>query len=79
MRGVCRGPQAPPVPTLPGQAGACTLRALSMDLVAQPGVGASPRLYKNTHTPMPLVFLYPCRALLGNDLVIYLLITAYLF
>ena len=44
MRGVCRGPQAPPVPTLPGQAGACTLRALSMDLVAQPGVGASPRL-----------------------------------
>ena len=35
--------------------------------------------YKNTHTPMPLVFLYPCRALLGNDLVIYLLITAYLF
>lgn len=32
------------MPTLPGQVGACTLGALSMDPVARPGVGASPRL-----------------------------------
>ena len=54
--GACREARAPPVPTLPGWAGACTLGALSTDLSARPGVGGLPAAAVPTpsqHWPTP--------------------------